>query len=131
VQNSVIQDSLFHSHEFYFQAFQEHEKWQTQTPQYLNLATGASKSVRAPARKSYFHGLDLTLGIIIIHIRFYMLQDLEDRRNRRAPNRQGLWPCLNLGHWCVAVDQIAVRVVLDHEFARVEPVVELEMQVSG
>lgn len=32
---------------------------------------------------------------------------------------------MNFGHWCLAIDEIAISVMLHHEFAGVEPIVEL------
>jgi hypothetical protein len=47
------------------------------------------------------------------------------RRHWRTPNSKGFRSSLNFGHWCLAIDEIAISVMLHHEFAGVEPIVEL------
>jgi hypothetical protein len=48
----------------------------------------------------------------------------EDRWHWRSPNGQGFWSCLHFGDWRVAINQIAIRIMLHHELAGIEPVVE-------
>jgi hypothetical protein len=66
----------------------------------------------------------------MLRIQYYLLHNLEDRGHARSPYRQCLWPSLYFGDWRVAIDKVSVRVVLDHELARVEPILKLKMRVS-
>ena len=68
---------------------------------------------------------------------------LENRRDRRTPNRQGFWACLDVGDFRLLVDEVAIGIMLlriglanqtdieisrsrtyYHELAGVEPVIE-------